>query len=630
MVLRETADPAASTNVIQEMISALSHRGPDDSGVWIDPRSCVALGHRRLSIIDLSPSGHQPMLSSDGRYAITYNGELYNYKTLRAQLDGMGTGVNWRSESDTEVVLEAIRILGLQSALRLFVGMFAFALWDCAKRELHLARDRLGEKPLYYGWVGSAFCFASEIKALQRVSGWEGELDKESVGLYFRYGFVPAPSSIFKNIKKLEPGSYLTLSTVDIRSREIPKRNRYWEIPAAASSLLVQPFKHGYKDLVTVLERLMIQSVGRQLVADVPVGAFLSGGIDSSSVVAIAQELSSRRVQTYTVSFHEQAYSEGQYARAVAQHLGTDHTELYVTAVDAIEVVPDLPTIYDEPMSDPSQIPTYLVSKLASRYVKVCLSGDGGDEMFGGYNRHIWGSRLPRWFSCLPADRRKRLVAIVLNYLGGKGYSAIGRLQKLGDALAAADARESYMALITHWKGDEQLFVSDCDTTSVSPPWDTSTDPRRAMMRADSLWYLPDDILVKLDRASMAVSLETRVPFLDHDLVEFASQIPVNANIGLMTGKRLLRQVLHKRVPAHLVDRPKMGFGLPIDQWLRGPLRDWVEHLISPIQLAHHGLLRETVVDEKWRQHLSCTRDWSTQLWDVLTFQAWYERYVRK
>jgi len=627
MVLRDGVGCSDPAQIVEKMITALAHRGPDDQGIWIDPQRRIFLGHRRLSIIDLSQSGHQPMMSSDQRYVISYNGELYNYKEIREQLSQNEPGLSWRSNSDTEVMLEAIRVWGLPNALRRFVGMFAFALWDIERQVLFLARDRLGEKPLYYGWLGSAFCFASELKALKRTPGWTTDLDNESVSLFFRYGFVPAPKSIFKNIQKLEPGCCLELTAPEIRTRSFPQRKKYWDLPVSGNQVQLQSADHRYQDIESNLERLLLQSVKRQLVADVPVGAFLSGGVDSSSVVAFAQELSPRRVQTYTVSFHEKAYSEGQYARAVAQYLGTDHTELYVTAGDAIDVVPQLPEIYDEPLSDPSQIPTFLVSRLASRYVKVCLSGDGGDELFGGYNRHMWGPRFPKWFGWLPASGRRRFADAALDLWGRNTPPAMGRLQKVGDVFPAANPREAYLALITHWKYEEHLLTKDGDLATLQPPWDSSCDPRRSMMRTDTSWYLPDDILVKLDRASMAVSLETRVPFLDHDLVEFASQIPVAANFGLMRGKRLLRRVLHKRLPKHLVDRPKMGFGLPIDDWLRGPLRDWVEDLISPHRLSQHGLLQREAIERKWLQHLSRERDWSIPLWDVLIFQAWYEKH---
>jgi asparagine synthase (glutamine-hydrolysing) len=623
--------------VTRGMTLRLAHRGPDDHGVWADEEAGIALGHRRLAIIDPSPAGHQPMLSSDGRFAISFNGELYNYRELRKELDLAGAGAVWRSDSDTEVVLEAIRFWGLGKALSRFIGMFAFAVWDKASRTLLLARDRVGEKPLYYGWLGPAFCFASELKAFQGVPDWNRRIDGESAGLFFRLGYVPAPKSIYLGVRKLEPGCYLSLSREDCSRTLFPETRRYWSLPHPEPSAGQPAPGHDSAYFERALEEHLAVAVRRQLVADVPVGALLSGGVDSSTIVALAQSMASQRMQTYTVAFHESAHSEGHYARAIANHLGTDHTELYVTPLDALKVVPQLPAIYDEPLSDPSQIPTFLVSKLASRYVKVCLSGDGGDELFGGYNRHIWGSRIPSWLAWFPPHARQRFVDAALEWFArsrfhrpdGQGgavtASTMGQLQKLGSAIAASTPKDAYLSLTSHWKAEERILRNPVDVDAFAQAWDPGRDPVREMLFMDASSYLPGDILVKLDRATMAVGLEARAPYLDHELVEFASTIPIRENVGLTTGKKLLRKVLYGKVPKQLVDRPKMGFSLPLDHWLRGPLRSWVESMISSHSLSRHGLLREDIVRARWDEHLAGRRDHGTALWDVITFQSWYE-----
>jgi asparagine synthase (glutamine-hydrolysing) len=628
-------------DVVTKMLTQLAHRGPDDEGVWVDSQSDVALGHRRLSIIDPTSAGHQPMMSSDGRFVVTFNGELYNYLGIRKDLEKDDRQLKWRSSCDTEVLLEAVRIWGFEKALGRFAGMFAFAIWDKVNRKLTVARDRLGEKPLYFGWIGTVFCFASELKAFRAVPNWCPRIDDEGVEHFFRLGCVPAPGSIFQSISKLEPGCLFELSLFEIAQRRAPQVRRYWRLPRSATRSQRSTIEEEH-DLSNEeqLEHYLSQAVRRQLVADVPVGAFLSGGIDSSAIVAFSQPFTERRLQTYTVAFHESHYSEASYARGIAEHLGTDHTELYVTARDALDVVPQLPTIYDEPLSDPSQIPTFLVSKLASRYVKVCLSGDGGDELFGGYNRHIWGARIPRWFGWIPLRQRKMIAGQAMKWLARtfeqnrasafrREFFFLSNLQKLREVFCANDAREAYALLTSHWKIDERLIQPRGAPALYVSQWDETQTPEREMMHLDASWYLPDDILVKLDRAAMAVSLETRAPFLDHELVEFASTVPTSENIGLFVGKKLLRRVLYKRVPKHLVDRPKMGFALPVREWLAGPLRDWVEHLISTRALARHGLLNEDVIRAKWTDHQSGRHDWSAALWDVITFQAWYQEYFQ-
>jgi asparagine synthase (glutamine-hydrolysing) len=620
------------------MGARLAHRGPDDSGLWLDRLNGVALAHRRLSIIDLSPAGHQPMESSDRRYVITYNGELYNFRALRAEVERDDQGLRWRSSCDTEVILEAVRVWGIDTALRRFNGMFAFAVWDRSSCVLTLARDRLGEKPLFYGYQQGSFVFCSELKALGGLPGWTPQISEDGLELYFRFGSVPGPTSIVKGIHKLKPGCYVQISANGLAAEEVPPPVAYWSLYEIAACQYTGQWQRDEGEYVRELERTLNLAVGRQLVSDVPVGALLSGGIDSSIVVSMMQRNSSRRVQTYTVAFYEDAFSEGAYAREVARYLGTDHTELFVTASDALDVITKLPEIYDEPLSDTSQIPTYLVAQLASRYVKVCLSGDGGDELFGGYNRHVWGARLQRAVRFFSPELRQTITARLGGYLSrmrservgaARLFGAIGveRAQKVLNALSSASAEDVYLNLVSHWNpGDTPLL--NHKARDVRPAsWHDFGDAVRTMMFADAMSYMPDDVLVKLDRAAMATSLETRAPMLDKDVVELAYSIPARRHIGWLTGKKLLRSVLYRQVPRKLVDRPKAGFHLPIADWLRGPLRDWVEDLISSRSMALHGLLDEERVQRTWREHLSGRRDFHAAIWDILTFQSWWTAY---
>jgi asparagine synthase (glutamine-hydrolysing) len=646
------------------MTNALTHRGPDDTGCWVDAAAGIALGHRRLSILDLSPEGRQPMLSASGRYVVAFNGEIYNFQALRAELDKADDGAGlWRGHSDTEVMLAAFECWGVEAALGKFIGMFAFALWDRRDRLLYLGRDRLGEKPLYYGWVHGALTFASELKALRAYPGWRGEIDRDALALFMRHDYIPAPYSIYRDIYKLPPGTLLALSA-DTARRKRPFSPRpatradatlcrplyYWSIKDVAESGTRSSFTVSTDEAVSQLDTLLRTSVAQQMVADVPLGAFLSGGIDSTTVVALMQAQSERPVKTFTIGFNEPGYNEAEHAKAVARHLGTEHTELYVTPDQAQAVIPRLPDLYDEPFADSSQIPTFLVAQLARRHVTVALSGDGGDELFGGYNRYFWGRNLWRRFGWMPRGMRGA-AASGMTWLSPQSwdrvFSGLGpllpsplrqpqagsKLHKLAGIIRVRDPEELYLGLVSHW-ADPAAVVKG----AREPPTALSDPDHRVdladftdrMMYLDTVTYLPDDILVKVDRAAMGVSLETRVPLLDHRVVEFAWRVPLSMKIRDGQGKWLLRQVLYRYVPQALMERPKMGFGVPIDSWLRGPLREWAEELLGEARLRQEGYFEPAPIRRLWREHLSGERDWQYHLWDVLMFQAWLERSRRQ
>jgi asparagine synthase (glutamine-hydrolysing) len=630
----------------QQMAGALIHRGPDDQGVWSEATAGIALTHRRLSILDLSATGHQPMRSSSGRYVIAFNGEIYNWQALREALDKEDGAPAWRGRSDTEVMLACFERWGIASSLRRFVGMFAFALWDREQRALHLARDRMGEKPLYYGWTGGVFLFGSELKALRAHPRFTASLDPAAVELYLRYACVPAPCSIYAGIFKLLPGTLLTFSAEQLARGGEGAAASYWSLSAIATEGTRQPFNGSAEEAAQVLERLLRAAVAGQMIADVPLGAFLSGGVDSSTVVALMQAQSASRVKTFTIGFTEQAYNEAGHARAVASHLGTEHTELLVTPQQALNVVPDLPAMYDEPFGDSSQIPTHLVARLARAHVTVSLSGDGGDELFGGYNRYTWGRRLRRYAGWLPQRGRQAMAdaitrispstwdawyARVLPLMPkAMRHTAAGdKLHKLAGLLGAGGDSELYQQLVSLWQAEAWPARADGAIPSVwagcPVPSALSSLPER-MMYLDALGYLPDDILVKVDRAAMAVGLETRIPLLDHRLVEFAWRLPLRLRMHGGKSKWLLRQVLYRHVPRELIERPKKGFGIPIDAWLRGPLRDWAESLLSEEALSASGLLNPAPIRRKWLEHQSGARNWQHPLWVILMLQAWLER----
>lgn len=622
------------------MAATLRHRGPDAGATWVDARAGIVLGHRRLAIVDLSPNGSQPMLSASGRWVIAFNGEIYNFRALRDEL--LAYEHRFRGHSDTEVLLAAIQQWGLAEALKRAVGMFAFALWDREDRMLYLARDRMGEKPLYYGWAGGAFLFGSELKALRACDGWEPTIDRDALALFLRHNYVPCPYTIYRGIRKLPPGTVLAMPATGKTAEPMP----YWSLGDVIRTARARRFEGGEPEAIERLDGLLRQSIRNQMVADVPLGAFLSGGIDSSTVVALMQAQSERSIQTFTIGFHEQAYDEAVYAKAIARHLGTDHTELYVAPADAMAVIPRLPTLYDEPFADSSQIPTFLVAQLARRSVTVSLSGDGGDELFGGYNRYflaraIWQrmERLPRPLrktvargitACAPTTWDRVFGAIRTALPGALRPRHFGDgLYKLAAILHADGPDEIYHRLISHWEQPDRVVpgaIEPLTPLTNTAAWPALGDYTERMMYLDAITYLPDDILVKVDRASMAVSLESRVPLLDHRVVEFAWSLPLEFKVRNGDGKRLLRRVLNRYVPNELVDRPKMGFGVPIDHWLRGPLRDWAESLLDERRLRLEGFFDPDPIREKWLEHLSGAKNWQYLLWDVLMFQAWLEQ----
>ncbi len=621
------------------MAAAITHRGPDDCGIWIDSEAGICLAHRRLSILDLSPHGHQPMTSGCGRYVIAYNGEVYNHHAIRRMLEDQYGQQRWRGHSDTEVILAAIAHWGVEKALQNFNGMFAFALWDRKERVLHLARDRAGEKPLYYGWCGSAFLFGSELKALRQHPTWNAPLDRTALALYLKYNYVPTPLSIYQGIRKLAPGTFLSLST-ESKPDQNARITPYWSSLEAARNGLSNPFKGSHRELTDDLELLLKDAVKIRMESDVPLGAFLSGGIDSSTVVALMQAQSSRPIQTFTIGFNEQGYNEAVHAKAVAKHLGTDHTELYITPQEALNVIPRLPNMYDEPFADSSQIPTYLVSALARRHITVSLSGDAGDELFCGYNRYFQGRRIWNSLKLFPRTLR-RAGAAGIHKLSPPTWDHIGnlipsrlrpsnfghKLHKLANIIATDDPDAMYDGLISQWPLSGHLVKhADYSRAHACAILDSTVldDFTARMMHHDMVGYLPDDILVKVDRASMAVSLEARVPFLDHRVIEHAWRIPLTAKIRNGNSKAILRDVLYRYVPRELIERPKMGFGVPIDQWLRGPLRDWCEDLLNADRLKIEGYFDPDPIRKKWAEHLSGKRNWSAHLWTILMFQAWH------
>ena len=606
------------------MAAVLAHRGPNDSGIWVDPQCGLALAHRRLSILDLSADGHQPMSSAGGRYVIVFNGEIYNYRDLRRNVEELGC--EFRGHSDTEVMLAVISQCGVDKALRLFNGMFAFALWDRWERALTLARDRLGEKPLYYGVAEDRFVFASELKAIRAcVDGLH--VSRKALRDFVRHSYVSGPESIYEGIWKLPPGTSLTHRLE--RPYAEPEPLAYWSAAEAAERGAVDPFRGSPFEAVDHLDGLLSEAVKLRMHADVPLGAFLSGGIDSSTVVALMQAQSSRPVKTFSIGFTEPGYDEAQHAKAVAGHLGVDHTELYLTAEDSLKVLPRLASIYDEPFGDSSQVPTLLVSQLARERVTVSLSGDGGDELFGGYPRYALGRRIERQIGWIPASLR-RLLASGAAAIGGLPGIPQRKYARLVDLLGAASQDGTYQELVSHWGSANSIVLDAPAPTGLPTAPPTVDNVTRRMMFFDLIHYLPDDILVKVDRASMAVSLESRVPFLDHRVVEFAWTLPLRFLELDGQSKWPLRQVLYRRMPRALVDRPKMGFGIPLGSWLRGPLRDWAEPLLSERRLAAEGFFDPSPLRRKWEEHTAGISDWQYHLWDILMFQAWLEESARR
>jgi asparagine synthase (glutamine-hydrolysing) len=635
---RAATSADALRSVGEAMNDTLRHRGPDGSGVWVEAEGGAALCQRRLAIIDLSPGGAQPMHSADRRYVITFNGEIYNYRDIRSELAAAGRQM--RSDSDTEVLLEACALWGVEAAIERAIGMFAFALWDRSTRTLHLARDRLGIKPLYYADAPGRVLFASELKALRVVPGWKPTIDDDAVAGYLRHAYIAQPRTIYREASKLPPGHILTL-----RPGRSPAPKCFWDLRgiAVAGQARNDPAPDE-NEAVERLDALLRDSVKLRMIADVPLGAFLSGGIDSSTVVALMQAQSSRPVKTFSIGFHAIDYDEAEHAKRVAAHLHTDHTEFYVEPRHALDVIPRLPDWYDEPFADPSQIPTYLVSELTRKHVTVALSGDGGDELFAGYNRYFWAARVARTVGLLPRQLRGPSAA-ALRALSPATWDRLfawvpaawrpplpgDRLHKIATLLEHPDPDAIYRRLVSQWERPEEVALRGSEPHG--PLWDPTTtrdfpDLVSRLQFLDMATYLPDDILTKVDRATMAVGLEGRVPLLDHRVAAYAWTLPLDFKVRGGQGKWLLRRVLDRYVPRHLIDRPKMGFGVPIDAWLRGPLRDWAEQLLAPGRLASDGFLRAEPVRRAWQEHLEGTRNWQYPLWTVLMLQAWRERWA--
>ena len=636
----------STRGIVAQMTDTLAHRGPDAGDVWTDKTTGICLGHRRLSILDLSAAGAQPMSSDCGRFTVTFNGEIYNHLEVRSELEAVGAAPSWRGHSDTETVLYAIRHWGVKDALQRFNGMFAFALWDVRDRCLTLCRDRFGEKPLFYCWIGKDFVFASELKAFAAHPDWNRSIDRRALTAFMRYSYVPAPWTIWEGVRKLVPGSMLSIPA-SVGVGELPQPETYWsmreQVVAGQRDRLTDPVAAADE-----LERLLSQAVLRQSLSDVPLGAFLSGGIDSSTIVALMQKHSSRPIKTFSIGFAEADFNEATHARSVARHLGTDHTELIVAPADARSVIPKLAQIYDEPFGDSSQIPTRLVAELARRSVTVALSGDAGDELFGGYNRHVWGAYLQARFGRMTVAARSMLAgalgliapepANTMGRVAGRVLPPRYRISRAGDRIAkvgriigARSFEDMYRLLSSIDDEPSRAIIGGSERESWSAQQiaglDPSIDSLDRITLADALGYLSDDVLQKVDRAAMSVSLETRVPFLDRDIVEFSCRVPTDLKVRNGVGKWLVRQVLDRHVPRHLVDRPKTGFGIPLDDWLRGPLRSWGADLLAPERLKRQGWFDVDRVSRLWTEHQGRRRNHGSWLWNVLMAQAWSDQW---
>ncbi len=638
-----TGDAERLIALSARMANTLAHRGPDASGTYADPKIGLGLGHRRLSILDLSDSGAQPMKSADGRFVLIHNGEIYNFLELRKELEGLGGPfLPWRSDSDTEVMLAAFQVWGIETALTRFTGMFAFVLWDTEHSVLHLARDRMGEKPLYYGIAGRGVVFGSELKALREFPDFEPEMDMEALALYLRFQYVPEPRSIYKDVCKLSPGHLLTIKANNPTALD-PKP--YWTMRDAVNRAQADPFIGGEGEAADHLENLLRGVIKNQMLSDVPLGALLSGGIDSSLVTALMQVESDRPIQSFTIGFSDKNYDESADARRVATHLGTDHTELFVTPDHILNLIPRLPTLFDEPFADASQLPTYLVAELTRQHVTVCLTGDGGDETFAGYNRHFWAPAIWDKIKDVPPALRS-IAADGARLLSPKAYDTIFNLagnlmphaahvrmpghkaHKLADILTAETREELYRRLASTWPDPGSLLTAGTEPRTARETWPYLTDYTRWMQYMDTVTYLPGDILHKVDRATMGVALESRAPYLDHRVVEFAWRLPLPMLLKAKEGKRILRSILYKHVPKTLVDRPKMGFGVPIDSWLRGPLKIWAHDLLSPTRLKQQGLFNPDIVTRQLADHMTGSRDNQYRLWNLLMFQTWFDKWM--
>ncbi len=625
--------------IIEDMTSAILHRGPDSAGHWQDQDVGIALGMRRLAILDLSPAGEQPMTSADGRFVMVYNGEIYNHREIRAELEVANLSPRWRGHADTEVLLAAISAWGIEPTLQKCNGMLGLALWDRRERTLHLAVDRFGEKPLYYGWVNNTFLFGSELKALKAHPEWSPTIDANALALYFRFAYVPAPHSIFQGFRKLEPGTMATLRRPNVTGQQpMPHIFPYWSAREAVIAAKRDPLNIPYAEATAEMEKALARAVKLRMEADVPLGAFLSGGFDSTAVVAMMQTNSNNPVRTFSIGLTEQGYNEAPFAKRVAEHLGTDHSELYVTPRQAMDVIPLLPAMYDEPFADSSQIPTYLVSRMARQNVTVALSGDGGDELLGGYNRYFVSNRVLPLITSLPMGLRK-IAASAIRSVGAEGLKTLYSIAMLGrtDALVGdraikfanlltlASPLDGYRALVSAWQNPREIVPGAFEPpTAIDRPEFVPSGLSfvEQMMFLDLITYLPGDILTKVDRATMAVSLEGRIPFIDPELLHFAWRLPLPFKVQGGVGKRILRELVYKHVPRDLMDRPKTGFGIPMKDWLKGALRSWAETLLQSDILEDAGL-NPSVTMQIWKEHLTGVRNWQSIIWPVIMYLAW-------
>jgi asparagine synthase (glutamine-hydrolysing) len=606
---------------LKDTIHHIASRGPNDSGTWLDKQDGIGLAHARLAIVDLSPAGHQPMASQSQRFVIAFNGEIYNHLYLRGRLESQGREPVWRGHSDTETLLACISAWGVEQTLQAVVGMFALALWDKQEQQLTLARDRLGEKPLYWGWCGNTLLFGSELKALKAHPDFAAEVNRGALALLLRHTYIPAPHTIYQGIEKLPAGQYVQIKKGELRTDAQPMA--YWKLNQAVDGGIADPFNGSEIEATNLLENAIAQAVSGQMLADVPLGAFLSGGVDSSTVVALMQQQSKQPVRTFAIGFDEPGYNEAEYAKEVARHLGTDHVELYVSAKDALDLVPRLPEIYCEPFADSSQLPTFLVSRMAKEHVSVALSGDGGDELFGGYNPYQFGPQVWARLKCLPLPLRQLTERLL------SGLPLPDKLAKLISVFPAKNREAFYLILMSHWNNPEELVIGAQELPTLlnsAEQWPKTESFEHWMMAMDAGQFMADDILVKVDRAAMANSLETRVPLLDHRVVELAWQLPLQMKIRNGIGKWILREVLYRHVPRKMIERPKKGFSVPLGQWLRGPLRDWAETLLGEQRLEQEGYFVPAVVRRTWVEHLQGKRNHSRKLWSILMFQAWLEK----
>lgn len=633
----QNRDRPAMHEIGRAMGRALAHRGPDGEGLWQDPDAPLLLGHRRLSILDLSPEGHQPMESRDGRYVIVFNGEIYNYRDLQAELEQ--EGAKFRGRSDTEVMLAAFERWGINLALQKLNGMFAFALWDKKERTLHLVRDRLGKKPLYAGWAGKSLVFASELKAFRVHPDFRPEIDRGAVALYMRFAFIPAPYSIYGQVWQLLPGTRLALKLDEVKAGKdlsVPMEP-YWSPAEAVMQARNRPPPRYEEEAVADFESLLKDCVRERMVSDVPLGAFLSGGLDSTAVVALMQQFSPQPVKTFCVGFREAGFDEAAHARAVAKHLGTEHHEMYLSARDAMDVIPKIPDMFDEPFADASQIPTYMVAHFARRHVTVALSGDGGDEMLGGYTRYLVAPQMWKRIGWMPLPVRKAMSAAfcampvrALNRLAPQHPRFGEKLHKTAEFMAMDDVQEAYATLAGHWLRPENLVLGSKERPVPlhNPSWQPAgLNFAEQLIYNDTICYLPNDILTKVDRATMAVSLEARAPLLDRRIFEYVWTLPLSMKIRDGQGKWLLRQALKKYVPADMFDRPKQGFSVPVGEWLAGPLRDWAESLLNEGRLRQEGFLDPAMARLAWADHLEGRGSHPYRLWNILMFQSWLQRW---